>query len=62
MIKPGDLVRIKDIRKGPNSVSYAPSYIIENGQRVIEHTSKGLTSYRHKMKRVPIDSICLFLK
>jgi hypothetical protein len=62
MFKPGQLVRIKDVRKGALSVSYVPVYVIENDQRVVEHTSKGLTSYRHKMKKLPLHSICLFIK
>jgi hypothetical protein len=62
MFKAGQLVRIKDVRKGALSVSYVPVYVIENNQRVVEHTSKGLASYRHKMKRLPLHSICLFLE
>lgn len=62
MFKAGQLVRIKDVRKGALSVSYVPVYVIENNQRVVEHTSKGLASYRHKMKRLPLHSICLFIK
>lgn len=62
MFKPGQLVRIKDLRKGALSVSYVPAYVIENNQRVVEHTSKGLASYRHKIKKLPLYSICLFIK
>jgi len=65
MFKAGQLVKIKDVRKGPNSVSYIPGYVIENNQRVVEkseYTHTGLTSNRHKMKRLPLHSICLFIK
>ena len=61
MFKAGQLVRIKDVRKGQNSVSYIPVYVIENNQRVVD-THTGLTSNRHKMKRLPLHSICLFIK
>lgn len=65
MFKAGQLVRIKDVRKGPNSVSYIlsyiPVYVIENNQRVVDK-SIYLTSNRHKMKRLPLNSICLFIK
>lgn len=65
MFKAGQLVKIKDVRKGALSVSYVPVFVIENDQRVVEsfkHTHTGLTSNRHKMKRLPLHSICLFIK
>jgi hypothetical protein len=65
MFKPGQLVRIKDVRKGALSVSYVPVYVIENDQRATEehkNTYSGLTYRRNKMKKLPLHSICLFIK
>lgn len=65
MFKPGQLVRIKDVRKGALSVSYLPVYVIENDQRATEehkNTYSGLTDRRPKIKNLPFETICLFLK
>lgn len=65
MFKPGQLVRIKDVRKGALSVSYVPVYVIENAQRATEehkNTYSGLTYRRPKIKNLPFETICLFLK
>ena len=76
MFKPGQLVRIKNLRTeytaledcvvtATGGVSYVVTFIMENDQRATEehkNTYSGLTYRRPKIKNLPFETICLFLK